>query len=67
VRVAEERFATMLFMNDSPSNPSPKERGERTLRELRDERDRLLAAGRLRLAAELTTWIDELMAESCSR
>ena len=38
--------------------------GERTVRELQDERDRQLAAGRLRLAAELTTWVDELMAES---
>jgi hypothetical protein len=36
---------------------------ERTARELQDERDRLLTVGQLRLAAELTTWIDELLAE----
>lgn len=39
-------------------------RGERTVRQLQDERDRQLATGRLRRAAEMTAWIDELMAEN---
>ncbi|HEX5923671.1 MAG TPA: hypothetical protein VFY45_07550 [Baekduia sp.] len=38
-------------------------RDERDVRQLQSERDRQLAVGRLRMAAELTTWIDELMSE----
>lgn len=53
----------MLVMNNS-TIPDTSEDRARSLRELQDERDLMLADGRLRLAAELTTWIDELMAES---
>ena len=45
---------------------APTHRDERTVRELQGERDRRLAAGELRLAAELTRWIDEQLAE-CGR
>jgi hypothetical protein len=73
VRASKGWPETMLFM--SVSQPTAQAGlsvagrlgeayGERTLRELQNERDRQLAAGRLRLAAELTTWVDELMAES---
>jgi hypothetical protein len=45
-------------------DPHPAVRDERTVNDLQDERDRALGEGRLRLGAELTTWIDELIAET---
>ena len=67
VRGAEGRRATMLLMENPSDTPHANDRRERTHRELRDERNRQLAAGNLELAAELTTWIDEMIAESCGQ
>jgi hypothetical protein len=64
IRKACDEAGSRSARNDVSMNIShPPQRDERTVEELREERDELLSAGDLRLAAEVTTWIDELMAE----